>query len=149
MLPSCLTPCKYKYRERRSHFLALSKDNHAQSGVPSQIRGQLGRQAASLSYAGSWPWGGDAPLAVLVWIARPPVGEVTAYPPLGSPAKPGAAAIQLSRGSILSIYQGQQTHQFGLAYRVSLRCFFICFKPRSTERRTALSFTPSALATSQ
>ena len=62
MLPSCLTPCKYKYRERRSHFLALSKDNHAQSGVPSQIRGQLGRQAASLSYAGSWPWGGPAQL---------------------------------------------------------------------------------------
>ena len=55
-------------------------------------------------HAGLWPWGGNAPLAALVWIARPPVGEVTAYPPLGSPAKLGAAAIQLSSGSTSLIY---------------------------------------------
>ena len=29
-------------RPYRSHFLALSKDNHAQSGVPSQIMGRPG-----------------------------------------------------------------------------------------------------------
>ena len=45
MLPKlCLPPCK-KIENAAPIFFALSKDNHAQSGVPSQIRGQPGGQA--------------------------------------------------------------------------------------------------------
>ena len=85
MLPSCLTPCKYKYRERRSHFLALSKDNHAQSGVPSQIRGRPGvtggQPVLCRIVAVGWP----GPVAVLVLFARSSKEKVTAHPPPGSP----------------------------------------------------------------
>ena len=61
----------------------------------------------------------------------------------------GAAAIQLWKGSAPLIYQGQKTQKFGLAYRQFFKYFFIFSKPRSTARRTALSSTPSANATSQ
>ena len=85
MLPSCLTPCKYKYRERRSHFLALSKDNHAQSGVPSQIRGRPGvtggQPVLCRIVAVGWP----GPVAALVLFARSSEEKVTAYPPPSSP----------------------------------------------------------------
>ena len=84
MLPSCLTPCKYKYRERRSHFLALSKDNHAQSGVPSQIRGRPGGSGGQpvlcRIVAVAWP----SPVAALALFAHSSKEKVTAHPPSGS-----------------------------------------------------------------
>ena len=70
--------------------------------------------AASLSTRGSWPWGGKAPLAALVLIARPPVWEKSRRTRHPDPrAMPGAAAIQLWRGSTPLIYQGQKTSKCG------------------------------------
>ena len=85
MLPSCLTPCKYKYRERRSHFLALSKDNHAQSGVPSQIRGRPGGSGGQPVLCRIVAVGWPGPVAALVLFARSSEEKVTAHPPPGSP----------------------------------------------------------------
>lgn len=62
---------------------------------------------ASLSFCGSWPWDGPAPLTALVLFARSPVGEVPAHPPPGSSRLLGTAIIQLWRESNAPlIYQG-------------------------------------------
>lgn len=75
------------------------------------------------------------------------VEEVPAHPP---PSSPRAAAIQLWRGSKLPlIYQGHKKRKFGLAQRDFPKYSFIFSRPRSTDRRTALSCTPSASAISQ
>lgn len=73
------------------------------AGVVRQLR-WTGRQPV---HYGSWPWGGKFPLAALVLIARPPVWEKSRRTRRPAPrAMPGAAAIQLWRGSTPLIYQG-------------------------------------------
>ena len=83
-------------------------------------------------------------------VARPPVGEVTAHPPPGSPRSPGAARYAVvEKKKLPLIYHqknganGDGNHGFFLKY------FFICAMPLRTERRTALLSTPSALAISR
>ena len=83
-------------------------------------------------------------------VARPPVGEVTAHPPPGSPRSPGAARYSVvEKKKLPLIYHqknganGDGNHGFFLKY------FFICAMPLRTERRTALLSTPSALAISR
>ena len=116
------------------------------AGVVRQLRG-TGSQPV---HYGSWPWGGKSPLAALVLIARSPMWKKSRRTHRPAPRiKLRAAAIQLWRGSAPLIYQGHKTQKFGLAYRQFFKYFFMFSKPRSTARRTALSSTPSASATSQ
>ncbi len=56
-----------------------------------------------------------SPFAAVVLVARPPVGEVTAHPPPGSPRSPGAAAIQLWGGKNFLSYTSRKMVQMETA----------------------------------
>ena len=91
-----LIPPLIKFRERRAHFLDLSKDNYTRRGAPTQTRGRPGGTDGQPVHCRIVAVGWPGPLAALVLFAHFPLGKVTAHPPPGSPdharGRPGSSA---------------------------------------------------------
>ena len=143
MLPSCLTPCKYKYRERRSHFLALSKDNHAQSGVLSQIRGRPGETGGQPVLCRIVAVGWPGPVAVLVLFARSSKEKVTAHPPPGSPDYARGRRCLSAERRISPFINRDIFSSFPSGENEKIKKFFFMrSRPRLIDWRTDSSCTP-------
>ncbi len=84
MLPSCLTPCKYKIENAAPIFLPCPKTTMLKA-VPSQIRGQPGGTSGQPVLCRIVAVGRPGPVAALVLFARSSEEKVTAHPPPGSP----------------------------------------------------------------
>ena len=90
-----LIPPLIKFRERRAHFLDLSKDNYTRldlskdnytrRGAPTQTRGRPGGTGGQPVHCRIVAVGWPGPLAALVLFAHFPLGKVTAHPPPSSP----------------------------------------------------------------
>ena len=85
MLPSCLTPCKYKIENAAPIFLPCPKTTILRAAFPRKIRGRPGgtggQPVLCRIVAVGWP----GPVAALVLFARSSKEKVTAHPPPGSP----------------------------------------------------------------
>ena len=78
-------PPLIKFKERRAHFLDLSKDNYTRRGAPTQTRGRPGGTGGQPVHCRIVAVGWPGPLAALVLFAHFLLEKVTAHPPPGSP----------------------------------------------------------------
>lgn len=84
MLPSCLTPCKYKIENAAPIFLPCQRQpcSERRSLADKRAAGETGGQPVLCRIvAVGWP----GPVAALVLFARSSKEKVTAHPPPGSP----------------------------------------------------------------
>ena len=81
----------------------------------------------------------SSPLAAVVLVARPPVGEVTAHPPPGSPRSLGAARYAVVEKKKLPLIYHQKSGANGGAVRNFFANIFSCFLdlPERTHGRSS------------
>lgn len=149
MLPSCLTPCKYKIENAAPIFLPSPKTTMLRAAFP-RDKGAARRDrrpACPLPDRGRRLAGPTCGAGVIRSFS---FGKSHRAPAAWLPGSCSGPPLFICGEKKTSSHKPRHFWMiFGLVQRDFFKYFFMFSKPRSTARRTALSSTPSASATSE